>query len=98
MNNPGAKKISNEVPIISSKMTVLYKYSQFCSCSFKLWLYGIPFHLHLIIILEPLQCDKLCNRLLSGSNARHFSTPLSQRSPEDKRSTQSFDERIINLT
>ena len=44
-----------------------------------------PILLHLIIILK---LTHLHNRLLSGSNARHFSTTISQRSPEDKRSTQ----------
>ena len=43
-----------------------------------------PILLHLIIILK---LNHLHNRLLSGSNARHFSTTISQRSPEDKRST-----------
>ena len=43
--------------------------------------------LHLIIILK---LTHLHNRLLSGSNARHFSTTISQRSSEDKRSTQEF--------
>ena len=44
--------------------------------------------LHLIIILK---LTHLHNRLLSGSNAMHLS-------PEDKRSTKSFDERIISCT
>ena len=43
-----------------------------------------PILLHLIIILK---LTHLHNGLLSGSNARHFSTTISQRSPEDKRST-----------
>ena len=43
-----------------------------------------PILLHLIIILKLTHFH---NRLLSGSNARHLS-------PEDKRSTKSFDERI----
>ena len=47
-----------------------------------------PILLHLIIILK---LTHLHNRLLSGSNAMHLS-------PEDKRSTKSFDERIINCT
>ena len=46
-----------------------------------------PILLHLIIILKLTHLD---NILLSGSNARHFSTTISQRSPEDKRSTQEF--------
>ena len=44
--------------------------------------------LHLNIILK---LTHLHNRLLSGSNARHLS-------PEDKRSSKSFDEKIINCT
>ena len=47
-----------------------------------------PILLHLIIILK---LTHLHNRLLSGSNAMHLP-------PEDKRSTKSFDERIINCT
>ena len=34
-------------------------------------------------------------QLLYGSNATYFSTTVSQRSPEDKRSSKDFDERII---
>ena len=41
--------------------------------------------LHLIIILKLTHFH---NRLLSGSNARHVSTTVNQRSPEDKRSTE----------
>ena len=47
-----------------------------------------PILLHLIIILK---LTHLHNRLLSGSNAMHLSL-------EDKRSTKSFDERIITCT
>ena len=46
-----------------------------------------PILLHLIIILK---LTHLHNRLLSGSNARYFSTTVSQRSPEDKISNQGF--------
>ena len=47
-----------------------------------------PTLLHLIFILK---LTHLHNRWFSGSNARHLS-------PEDKRSTKSFDEGIINCT
>ena len=46
-----------------------------------------PILLHLIIILK---LTNLHNSLLSGSNSRHFSTTISQRSPEDNQSTQEF--------
>ena len=47
-----------------------------------------PILLHLIIILK---LNHLHNRLLFDSNAMHLS-------PEDKTSTKSFGERIINCT
>ena len=42
------------------------------------------------LVGQSLVTSHLHNRLLSGSNARHFSNIVCRRSPEDKRSTQEF--------
>ena len=73
--------------------------SQFVLFVFKLWLQGLfnkklynaLIGQYLIFILKlNMAIGQLHNRLLSGSNARYFSTTVSQRSPEDKISTQEF--------
>ena len=80
---------------------LFYITSQLCSVCFKLWLHGIliwSYIMHLLAntstahyYLEvTIAIWQLHNRLLSGSNARHFSTIVCQRSPEDKRSTEEF--------
>ena len=82
---------------MSANLTVLF--------AFKLWLQGKKklFNAlvgqYLIFILKlNMAIGQLHNRLLSSSNARHFSTTESQRYQKTKDQLKGFDERIMNCT
>ena len=80
--------------------------ASFVLFAFKLWLQGILIRSNIVynaligqsinisLLSWAIKIWQLRSRLLFGCNVRHFSISVSQRSPEDKRSTQ----RIINFT